>query len=108
MTNTILKNKERLAGLVAAYQEVTGKRYQLSTPFRHATKGVRGIFLESIMVGGRRLTSVEAVIRFFCATTAAAEQKFQTLELTTATRRSDRERLSRIAAAERELNADGI
>ena len=40
--------------------------------------GVRGIRLESIMVGGTRCTSVQALQRFFDALTAAADaQKFR-------------------------------
>jgi Protein of unknown function (DUF1580) len=42
------------------------------TLHRWCLLGVRGIRLESVMVGGRRCTSIEALNRFFQAVTAAA------------------------------------
>jgi Protein of unknown function (DUF1580) len=36
-----------------------------ATIYRWALKGVRGVVLETVMMGGRRYTSVEAVDRFF-------------------------------------------
>lgn len=41
-----------------------GKKVHYSTVYRWATKGVRGRVLETIMVGGIRYTTVEAVGRF--------------------------------------------
>jgi hypothetical protein len=42
----------------------TGKRLHISTIHRWIAVGVRGVRLESIMVGGVRMTSVEALQRF--------------------------------------------
>jgi hypothetical protein len=42
------------------------------TVWRWINRGCRGIRLESIAIGGRRYTSVEALNRFCAATTAAA------------------------------------
>ncbi len=42
------------------------------TTWRWAQRGVKGVKLETINVGGRRFTSCEAFIRFVEATTAAA------------------------------------
>jgi Protein of unknown function (DUF1580) len=42
-----------------------GKRLHISTVFRWAQKGLRGIQLETLQFGGTRVTSVEALQRFF-------------------------------------------
>lgn len=42
-----------------------GKRPHVATLFRWATRGCRGVVLESIQCGGTRCTSVEALQRFF-------------------------------------------
>jgi len=48
-----------------------GKRPDLSTLYRWATRGLRGIVLETIQVGGTACTSLEALQRFFDRLTAA-------------------------------------
>ena len=50
-----------------------GKRISVCTLWRWATAGVRGIKLETIMAGGSRATSLEAVERFFEALTLQAD-----------------------------------
>tara|TARA_R110001592_G_scaffold353763_1_gene652906 strand:+ start:423 stop:674 length:252 start_codon:yes stop_codon:yes gene_type:complete len=40
------------------------KRVHVSTAWRWANRGVNGIKLETVNVGGKRLTSVQAVTRF--------------------------------------------
>ena len=42
-----------------------GKRLHVSTLHRWAGRGLRGVVLETIHVGGRRYTSTEALQRFF-------------------------------------------
>ena len=42
-----------------------GKKTHFSTLYRHATHGCQGIVLETVMCGGKRCTSHEAVTRFF-------------------------------------------
>jgi hypothetical protein len=54
-------------------QRRRGKRPALPTLYRWSNEGVNGVRLESIMVGGTRCTSVEALQRFFDALTAAAD-----------------------------------
>lgn len=59
--------KERLISLKEAPKHLpkrNGKRAHYSTIFRWANKGARGRVLESILVGGVRYTSVEALRRF--------------------------------------------
>jgi hypothetical protein len=46
------------------------KKVAFQTLFRWATKGCRGIVLETVFVGGSRCTSVQALQRFFTALTA--------------------------------------
>jgi hypothetical protein len=43
-----------------------------STWWRWSTLGVRGVKLETILVGGRRCTTAQAVQRFIARVTAAA------------------------------------
>lgn len=42
-----------------------GKRPHVATLYRWANRGLRGICLETIQVGGTRCTSIEALQRFF-------------------------------------------
>jgi len=42
-----------------------GKRTHISTGYRWAKKGRKGIILETIQIGGTRCTSREALARFF-------------------------------------------
>ena len=44
----------------------------VSTIHRWRLRGIRGIRLETVLIGGRRFTSREALARFAAATTAAA------------------------------------
>jgi len=44
-----------------------GRRPSAATWWRWAQKGIRGHRLETVMAGGRRMTSAEAVVRFFSA-----------------------------------------
>ena len=44
----------------------------ISTVHRWRLRGVRGVRLETCLIGGRRYTSREALARFVAATTAAA------------------------------------
>lgn len=53
--------------------KVPPNRPHVSTLHRWRLKGVRGVKLETCLVGGRRYTSLEAMARFFAAITAAAD-----------------------------------
>ena len=81
----------------------SGKRINVSTFWRWATTGVRGVKLETLMAGGTRVTSLEAIERFFEAVTAQAEPQPapQPPRLT-------RQRQMQIARAERRLAEAGI
>ena len=73
----------------------------VATVWRWATKGVKGILLETLVVGGFRKTSREAVERFIACTTAAANGE-------DVPSRTSKQREAAIQAAERELDAAGI
>jgi hypothetical protein len=63
---------EQLLTLTAA-AKLLPSRPNVATLWRWRTAGVRGIKLETFLCGGRRMTSREALSRFFAATTAAAD-----------------------------------
>lgn len=78
-----------------------GKRLNLSTVWRWITHGVRGgVRLESVVVGGARFTSREAIARFIAACNADTTTPTTTRTPTQA--RRDHE------AAERALDRAGI
>ena len=58
------ENVGTLADVAARLPRLSGRRLHCSTLWRWATKGIRGIRLEYIKMGGRLVTSVEAVARF--------------------------------------------
>lgn len=55
---------EELISLADAVKHYPGTRPHRATVFRHAMRGVRGRRLETVKVGGKRFTSVEAIRRF--------------------------------------------
>jgi len=60
-----------LKEVAAMVPGLCGGRMNPQTVYRWATRGVRGVKLETVMVGGRRLTSREAVRQFIETLTAA-------------------------------------
>jgi hypothetical protein len=74
----------------------------VSTLWRWATVGCRGIRLETILAGGSRATSLEAVERFFEALTVQADPSAPTPPRHTAQRRKQ------IEAAEKRLARAGV
>jgi hypothetical protein len=50
-----------------------GRKLSIPTSYRWSTRGVRGIVLETVQVGGTRYTSVEALRRFTEALTRARD-----------------------------------
>jgi hypothetical protein len=78
-----------------------GQGVHVSTTWRWTLRGIRGVLLETILIGGIRYTSQEALQRFFEATTAAADG-------TPVPARTTKRREKAIEAAERELRSAGI
>ena len=65
-------SRESLLTLNQAAEYLPG-RPNVSTLHRWRLHGIRGVKLETCLIGGRRYTSREAVERFVAATTAAAD-----------------------------------
>jgi len=93
-------NRERLLTISAAATSLQ-HRPHVATVWRWVQSGVRGVKLETILIGGRRYTSKEALERFIDRTTAAANGEVIPV-------RSAKQRERAIAAAEAELAAAGI
>jgi len=97
---TIDISSERLLSLTEAAKSLPGRPH-ISSIFRWLSNGVRGVKLESCLIGGRRFTSQEALERFCAATTAAADGG-------PAPVRTSRQRQRAIEQAERRLNRNPL
>ena len=91
---------ETLLTFAEAARSLPGRPH-LSTLHRWRLRGVRGVKLETCVIGGRRFTSAESLLRFGAATTAATDGS------PTPTRTS-RQRQRDIERAEAELAKAGI
>ena len=90
---------EDLLSLPQAAAEIKPRRKHVSTLHRWRLKGVRGIKLETVMVGGHRCTSAQAIERFHQRVTAAADgQPFESRSST------PRQRKAEVDQAERDLD----
>lgn len=89
--------REVLHAVPKAVELATGERKHPATYHRWRIKGIKGERLETLLVGGRRKTSVEAVLRFVERVTAAAD------EFSSPANPTSRQREASIARAEREL-----
>ncbi len=95
--------KEKLLKLLAAIEAATGQRPHPATVYRWHTRGIKGVRLVTVRLGGKRLCSVEAVLRFVQESTAAADgPQPGTIA------RTSRRRAAAIAQAESELDSLGI
>ena len=67
---------EQLVTLTEAARRLPGRstRPSVSTIFRWVSPGLRGIQFETVKVGGRRCTSIEALERFFQRLTDLPEE----------------------------------
>ena len=71
MLHQIQLTNEKLQPLVQAVEAATGTRPHLSTVLRWGSNGSAGVKLETLCVGGKRMSSKEAVLRFVQAVTEA-------------------------------------
>ena len=83
-------------------EEHLGNRVNPSTVHRWRIRGARGCKLETVLVGGRRYTSEEALLRFFDMATAAQDGGNASQRTHTKQRQQSHE------AAEAYLRAEGI
>lgn len=98
-----MHTNENLLPLCEAVQQATAHRPHLSTVMRWCLSGSQGIQLESKMLGGKRLTSIEAVQRFVEARTRAS-----TPNHASNAPRTSRERMSDVERAEKALEKMGV
>lgn len=90
--------REQLRLLTKASADVPGNPH-VSTLIRWWQRGVRGVRLETILVGGRRYTSIEAVQRFITRLSESPASHYPPLS---------RQRQREIDDVERRLDDEGI
>lgn len=93
-------NREQLLSFTEAAKSFPS-RPNVATLWRWRTAGCRGVKLETVLIGGKRYTSREALQRFVDATTAGADGSEVRPEI-------NRQRAASISAAKSELEAAGI
>lgn len=101
-TMPISIDSETLLSFPEAARRYPGRPH-VSTIFRWAQRGVRGVTLETILCGGRRFTSSEALQRFAEAVTAAANKPQSDVDVSTL-----RAHKTRVHHAEREADRAGL
>lgn len=99
--------KEDLMPLSTAARRIPGRKpgagLNPSTLWRWAIRGVKGVKLETLIVGGTRYTSAQALQRFVNASTAVVDDVKPAVPVATVARRKQS-----ALAAERELIAAGM
>jgi hypothetical protein len=80
-----------------------GKKLSIATVFRWSTSGVKGVVLETLQVGGVRVTSSQSLQRFFDALSRPKPDRTGDVSPLPHLR-SIATRVSEIAAADRELD----
>lgn len=102
---------DKAPALIPAINAVTGMEARRPlhprTIFNWASKGKRGVVLETVQVGGILVTTREAIERFFARLTSAREQRFFDREQSPA-RRTIRRRIRDTEATRRELARHGL
>ena len=93
-------SQEQFLTLTEAAASLPGKVHR-NTVCRWALQGLKGIRLESCMLGGRRYTSQKSLQRFADRTTTAADGKLTLF-------RTSRQRELAIKRADDELSSQGI
>ncbi len=93
-------DSENIITLAEACRRVPPDGVSTATMARWIQRGVRGVKLETIVIGGRRLTSVESLSRFFAAQNAADVPAAPTITATQRRRQSE--------AARSELEKMGV
>ena len=91
---------ETLLSYAEAARSLPGRGVNVSTIWRWVTRGVKGIRLETVTIGGRRFTSREALERFTAATTAATSGE-------ALTNRTSKQRELATSKADQELAKSG-
>jgi hypothetical protein len=92
---------EKLLSLSQAARSLPGPPHP-NTLWRWHQRGVRGVKLETVLIGGRRFTSFEALERFVHGVTSAADP------IPAAKWRTPRQREAAIRRAEEALRRAGV
>ena len=85
-----------------------GRKIHVSSLYRWATRGIRGVILETLQVGGCRYTSKEALQRFSDRLTEARVVPKWSGARRPFGRRTEKQRDEAIRRAEKELEKHGI
>jgi hypothetical protein len=93
-------HSERIVTLTEA-AKLLPSRPNVATLWRWRTAGIRGVKLETMMIGGRRVTSREKLDTFFARVTAAADGEPVRVE-------TPRQRERQIQRAERRAEELGL
>ena len=72
--------REELISFNSAPKHYPGQKPHIATCHRHRLRGVRGVCLETILVGGKRYTSREAIARFIRAINRQATRGSEQVE----------------------------
>ncbi len=91
--------QERAISLPEAARMVPPKGVHLSTLYRWFQHGIRGIRLETAMIGGKRVTSEEALDRFFRCTSESSGGVNATSSLSVISRQRQCDAAERLKAA---------
>ena len=94
------RSQEQILSITAAAKSLPG-RPCIQTIYRWCRNGIKGIRLETLLIGGRRYTSAEALDRFAAAVTAAAAGERLPVRTTAARTKAQ-------AKADEELRAAGF
>lgn len=86
---------------IAKIKDHIPTRPSRGTVMRWVSRGIRGVTLESVLCGGIRYTSVEAIARFHDRLNSAGT-------IQRAVNETPSQRKRKLSAAEKELAADGI
>ena len=101
-TETLISLTEAAKGLP---RRRAGKKVHTCTMYRWSTAGCRGVVLETIQIGGTRCTSREKLALFFRQLTQDSGTDAGQPETPL---RHQRRRRREVAAAERQLDAEGL
>jgi hypothetical protein len=84
-----------------------GKKLSIGTVFRWSTAGIKGVVLETLQVGGVRVTSSQSLQRFFDALSRSNADRVDTV-CSVSQSHSVATRVSDFEAADRELDRQRV
>lgn len=88
MIQTSSENLLELSKVPQHLEKLAGKRPHIASIYRWTKHGIAGIRLETLIIGGTRFTSEQALDRFFQESTKAKEKQNQPKESADSRRRA--------------------